>query len=865
MPVKLKYGNNTTRTAAKPSLIHSRLVRGLFIAAIGVVAIGVIVFSYFYVHYQHVVDDRLNAGPIFSSVSQIYAAPREVRSGQKFTAASIAADLRQAGYNNNPKLGTFQLNGDNIFIKPGPESYHNTDGATINTTGGAVQSITAENGAALTGYELEPQLITALSEDKNRTKRSLVTYQEIPPRMVQAVVAIEDRDFFNHGGINYLRTIKCGLQDVISHHMSCGGSTLTQQLARGFFLSPEKKITRKLREIMITFQLEARFNKQQIFEMYANQMNLGHIGSYEINGFGEAARAFFGKPLGQLDTAQCALLAGLLQNPSYRNPYRHPERAMTRRNVVLDSMVETGALTASEATRAKAEPLGLAPPNIDASEAPYFVDLVHDQLVKRIGDQDISHQNLRIYTSLDPDLQRAASDAVETGMKNVDELVNKLHKRKGQEGGPITYPQVALIAINPHTGQILALVGGRNYGVSQLNHAIAERPTGSTFKPFVYAAAYNTSLNGMSLGDSGVFTALTKLNDDSQDFGTADKPYTPGNFVKGEYPGMVTAATALAHSLNIATIALAQQIGYGNVAALARSAGIVNARGTPSMAIGAYDAEPLDIAGAYTVFANNGVHLTPWMLASVRNSNGDIVSDFSPEAKQVLDPRAAYLTQSLMEGVINYGTGASVRSQGFTAPAAGKTGTEHDAWFAGYTSNLLCVVWIGNDDYTDIKIEGAHAAAPIWAGFMKRAIQLPQYSDVKPFSPPEGVTVAHIDRVSNLLVDPTCSDNTFYVAFLDGTAPVNSCSQMGDNQQNFLQKIFGIGGSKDKPVVPDSGHPPTTQSPAPIVRSAPNTPPDGNAPDATQPAAPKKKNFIQKIFGGGKDKQQQQPPTTPPQ
>jgi penicillin-binding protein 1B len=864
MPVKLKYGSNTTRTAAKPSFFQSRLVRGLFVAAIAVVAVGAIVFSYFYVHYQHVVDDRLNAGPIFSSVSQIYAAPREVRAGQKLTAASIAADLRQAGYNNNPQLGTFQLNGDNIFIKPGQESYHNTDGATINTSGGTVQSITAENGVTLTGYELEPQLITALSEDKNRTKRSLVTYQEIPPRMVQAVVAIEDRDFFNHGGINYLRTIKCGFQDLLSHHMSCGGSTLTQQLARGFFLSPEKKITRKLREIMITFQLEARFNKQQIFEMYANQMNLGHIGSYEINGFGEAARAFFGKPLSQLDTAQCALLAGLLQNPSYRNPYRHPERAMTRRNIVLDSMVETGALTASEANRAKAEPLGLAPPNIDASEAPYFVDLVHDQLVKRIGDQDLSHQNLRIYTSLDPDLQRAAAEAVEVGMKNVDELVNKLHKRKGEETGPITYPQVALIAINPHTGQILALVGGRNYGISQLNHAIAQRPTGSTFKPFVYAAAYNTSLNGMSLGDSGVFTALTKLNDDSQDFGTADKPYTPGNFVKGEYPGMVTAATALAHSLNIATIALAQQIGYGNVAALGRSAGIANVRGTPSMAIGAYDATPLDIAGAYTVFANNGVHLTPWMLASVRNANGDVVSDFSPEAKQVLDPRVAYLTQSLMEGVINYGTAASVRGLGFTAPAAGKTGTEHDAWFAGYTSNLLCVVWIGNDDYTDVKIEGAHAAIPIWAGFMKRAIQLPQYSDVKPFSPPEGVTIAHVDKVSDLLVDSTCTDNSLYVAFLDGTAPVNTCSQMGENPQNFLQKIFGIGGNKS--ATPDTAHPPAPPpSPAPIVRTAPNAPPDGNATNTTQPPAqPKKKNFLQKIFGGGKDKQPQQP-TTPPQ
>src|SRR6201987_424323 len=428
MPVKLKIGNKTSFAAKSRGLLHSRIFRIALITFLGVLVIGSIVFGYFYYHYQKVVDDRIASGPIFASVSQIYAASPKVRDGQKLSASAIAAELRQAGYNANPKLGTFQLNGDNIFIKPGAESYHNTDGATINTSGGVVQSITAENGAALSGYELEPQLITALSEDKNRTKRSLVTYQEIPPRMVQAVGAIEDRDFFNHGGSNYMRTIKCGFQDLLSRHMSCGGSTLTQQLARGFFLSPEKKITRKLREIMITFQLEARFNKQQIFEMYANQMNLGHIGSYEINGFGEAARTFFGKPLGQLDVAQCALLAGLLQNPSYRNPYRHPERAMARRNLVIDAMVETGALTESEATRAKAEPLGLAPPNIDASEAPYFVDLVHDQLVKRIGDQDLSHQNLRIYTSLDPDLQQAAAEAVEIGMRNVDDIVRKLHK-----------------------------------------------------------------------------------------------------------------------------------------------------------------------------------------------------------------------------------------------------------------------------------------------------------------------------------------------------------------------------------------------------------------------------------------------------
>ena len=867
MPVKLRYGS--ARTAGSSSGFGSPLVRIALVTLLGLLVLGSAVFGYFYFHYQRVVDDRLAAGPLFASVSQIYAAPKEVRDGQKLTAASIAADLRQAGYNSNSQLGTFQLHADNIFIKPGAESFHTTDGATINTTGGIVQSITAENGAALSAYELEPQLITALSEDKNRTKRRLVTYNEIPPHLVQAVVAIEDRDFFQHGGVNYLRIAKCAVADLITHHKTCGGSTLTQQLAKNLFLSPEKRLKRKMIEVLITFQLEARFNKQQIFEMYANEMNLGHRGSYEINGFGEASQVFFGKNLGQLDLAQCATLAGLLQNPSYRNPYRHPERAMERRNVVLDSMVETNAITPAQAEAAKAEPLRLAPPNIDASEAPYFVDLVHDQLVRRIGDQDLSHQNLRIYTSLDPDLQRAASEAVDIGMRNVDDLVRKLHKpRKGEDAapGPITYPQVALVALNPHTGQILALVGGRNYGLSQLNHAVSERPTGSIFKPFVYAAAYNTSLNDMSLGDGGVFTALTQLNDDPQDFGNNGQSYTPGNFVKGEYPGMVTAVTAIEHSLNIATIDLAHKVGYENVAALARSAGITNARPTPSVAIGTYSATPIDMAGAYTVFANNGVHLTPWMLASVRNTNGDIVSDFSPEARQILDPRTAYLTQSLLEDVMNYGTASAARRHGFTGPGAGKNGTSHDAWFAGYTSNLICIIWVGNDDYTDVKIQGADAAAPIWAEFMKRAILLPQYSDVKSFTAPSGVTVAHIDKPSSLLVDSSCPDNSFYVAFLDGTAPTNTCSQMGENPQNFIQKIFGIGGGNSSSSPQQQPAPQTT---APRYNPPPtpyNTPPDGNAPDTTQPPTqPKKKNFLQKIFGGGKDKDKQQQPTPPPQ
>jgi penicillin-binding protein 1B len=368
-------------------------------------------------------------------------------------------------------------------------------------------------------------------------------------------------------------------------------------------------------------------------------------------------------------------------------------------------------------------------------------------------------------------------------MRHVDDLVRKQH---GKKSGPIYYPQVALVALNPHTGQIVAMVGGRNYGVSQLNHAMSERPTGSIFKPFVYATAFNTSLLGTEIDSQGVFTAVTKLNDDPQDFGGG---YIPGNFEKGEYPGMVPASEAIAHSLNIATIALAQKVGYDNVAALARSSGIVNARGTPSVAIGTYNATPIDMAGAYTVFANYGVHLTPWALASVRNTNGDIVADFAPTAKQVLDPRVAYLTQSLLEGVMARGTAAAVHSYGFNAPGAGKTGTSHDAWFAGYTSNLICIIWVGNDDYTDVKLEGAKAAAPIWAEFMNRAAKLPQYSDMHGFTKPEGVTDVRIDRATNRPADPTCP-NDYTAAFLDGTIPAGTCSSMADTGQTIVDRML---------------------------------------------------------------------------
>src|SRR5579863_10053546 len=789
-----------------PTHTHGWAFLALRIALILIAAVAATVLtvgSYYHVKYQHIVDERLKQ-PLFKNTAKIYAEPREVRPSQKLPVSLIAQELRQAGYNlhgtqKDAPMGTYQESDGGIIVFPGPQSYHAQDGATIHVSGGVVDAINDDHGEALASYELEPVLITGLSEDANRTKRRLITYDEIPQNLVQAVLAIEDRRFFEHGGVNYFRLMEAVFRDLTTGQKQQGGSTLTMQLARGFFLTPENRIKRKIIEIVITFQLEHRFTKKQIFEMYANQINLGQRGSFAINGFGEASQAYFGKDVRQLDLAEGALLAGMIQRPNYYNPFRHPERAIERRNLVLDAMVEIGAITKDQAERAQAEPLHLSTSSVDASEAPYFVDLVHDQLLQKIGERDANLEGLRIYTTLDPDLQRLATNAVDSTIHVVDEQVEKLHARhtrvkKGETPPPptpITYPQVSLVALNPHTGQVLALVGGRSYGTSQVNHAVAHRPTGSIFKPFVYAAAFQTAVEGTPLpGQDHLFSPVTMLTDQQSTYMVDNKEYSPRNF-ENNYHDQVTARYALQWSLNNATIGLASLVGFDRVAALAREAGVKSARGTPAMAIGAYDATPLDMAGAYTIFANGGVHLDPWMLASVRAPTGDVITDYTPTSRQVLDPRVAYLTTNMMEAVMNGGTAARVRSLGFTAPAAGKTGTSHDAWFAGFTSNLLCIVWVGNDDYTDIKIQGADAAAPIWAEFMKRAVQLPQYSDTKEFTPPAGVDLVNLDKITNLLPDGACPE-TYTAAFLEGTAPTDTCSHPPD-KRNLFQKIFGLG------------------------------------------------------------------------
>jgi len=818
------------------------------------VVLGVILcagYSYYYIKYDRVIEERFKS-PVFSSSARIYAIPRALRVSDKTDARQIAAQLRHAGYlekDGQSPMGSYRLLNGGIEITPGPQSYHSPEPATIRIQDGQVESITGKSGE-LEAYELEPQMITSLFDAGQRSKRQVVKYADIPRVMVDAVLAIEDRRFFEHNGVNFVRLGEAAWVDLTHQRHEQGGSTITMQLSRAFFLSPEKTVRRKIVEMMIAIQLEHRFSKQQIFEFYANRVDLGQRGSFTISGFAEASRAYFNRDLKDITLPEAALLAGLIQAPSYLSPYRHPERALERRNVVLDTMVETRAITKEQAEKAKATPLKLAPPNVEASDAPYFVDLVRDTVISKLNERELNEQSYRIYTTLDPDLQKAAAEAVEAGIKLVDEQVNRRRAKRIKvapgkyetkvEPGPEA--QVALVAMDPHTGEVLALVGGRNYGFSQLDHAVAKRPTGSIFKPFVYAAAINTGIDG----GNPVLTPASIVQDQPGTFAYGDQIYEPRNY-KEEYHGAVTARYALAMSLNNATVSLAQEVGYDKVADLARAAGISSVKPTPAMALGAYDATPLEMTAAYTVFANNGERLSPRMLNSVRNAVGDVILDFKPEQRQVLDPRVAYVMTDMMEGVMNFGLAyTAVRVRGFEAPAAGKTGSSHDGWFAGYTSNLLCVVWVGFDDYSDLHLSGAQTAAPIWAEFMKKAQTIPRYANMKPFTQPAGVVDVQLDKVTNLLATPSCPE-TYTAAFIAGTEPNQTCDQTS-GVKGFFSRIFGLGDEKSSPLAK-----PGTES---GVRS--------QSADASDQDPKKKKGLLGKIAGIFKDDKSSNHPPPPP-
>jgi len=746
-------------------------VKVLIVLLVLVFTTGLAIFAHYYVKYAHLIEAKLAAGP-FANTSMLFAAPRTVDVGDMADPQEIATDLRRSGYTESPsnRMGYFTVKPEEIDVYPGPDSFFKREDGVIKFTGDKVTHIISlTDNTDRTEYTLEPELISNLF-DKNREKRRLVKYEDIPPVLVHAVISAEDKRFFQHSGFDPIRIIKAAYVDMREHRYAQGASTLSQQLARSFWLDNDKTWRRKIPEVLITMHLEQKLSKEQIFEYYANQVPLGHRGSFGIRGFGEAAQVYFNKDVSKLTLPEAATLAGLIQQPSFTNPFRWPERARQRRNVVLRLMRENNYIGQEEFETAAASPMELAKQGMESTEAPYFVDLVNDTLLEKFPDYNFQSNTYRVYTTLDPNLQHDAAEAVRIGMEEADKRI-KLRKKKDPN---YPDPQCALIAIDPQTGEVKALIGGRNYGTSQLNRILAKRQPGSSFKPFVYAAALNTGL-----GSGGqVITPATMIDDEPTTFYYDGKPYEPSNF-EHKFYGDIGLQDAIAHSLNVATVKVAEETGYNNIVELARRAGMnLEIHPTPAVALGAYEVTPLEIAGAYTIFADHGVYSKPYFVSDIATDHGSIMYDNKPEHRDVLDPRVAFLMDQLLEEVVRSGTGASVWGRGINFPVAGKTGTSHDGWFAGFTSKLICVVWVGFDDNRELDLEGAKSALPVWVEFMKRAHEHREYRNVSEFEPPPGVVGVQVDPTTGQLATAQCPKvRTEY--FIDGTQPVELCQLHG--------------------------------------------------------------------------------------
>ncbi|HKV24261.1 MAG TPA: PBP1A family penicillin-binding protein [Candidatus Acidoferrum sp.] len=855
-----------------------RIRKGFFTSTVGLTILGIVfaafvtgggIFTYYYLKYSRMIDARLS-GKIFQNTTQIFSAPEYISIGETWGPEDLTGYLTRVGYRpttDDNALGQFTVQGDTVDIRPSKLSYFGGSNAlAVKFTGKAIRSIRPLGGGAeMDSAQIEPELVTNLF-DSAREKRRPVRYDDLPPLLVHAILSAEDKRFFDHGGFDFVRIAGAAWADLrhtSSHYQ--GASTITMQVARTFFLSTNRTWRRKLAEAMISVELEQRFSKQQIFELYANEVYLGNRGSFGIRGFSEASVAYFGKDMRQLTLGECAYLAGIIRAPNYYSSAdRRPERGAQARDRVLAQMLENKYITQDQLEAAKSAPLKIVHADSSGSEAPYFVDMVKDHLLDKFSENELLSQNFRVYTTMDPELQRAAVAAVDAGVKNVDLLLAKRYDKwkreaaKKKSSEPVPQVQIALVAIDPKTGEIKAVVGGRDYGQSQLNHALAHRQPGSVFKPFVYAAAFDNAVDGIQ----PVVTPATTVDDEPTTFEFDGKEYTPNNYGE-KFMGHVTVREALTNSLNVATVKVAEMIGYGRVVQMARQMGLgTNIQPTPAVALGAYEMTPIEVAAGYTAFADGGMRAEPEFLHSVVNANGETVEKFIPQTHLVLDPRVAYLVTSVLEDVLNKGTGAAVRARGFTLPAAGKTGTSRDGWFAGYTSNLLTVVWIGFDDNRDLDLTGGATAGPVWADFMLRATKLAPYQDVKDFAMPEGVQSVLIDPDSLELATPNCP-TTRQEVFIAGSSPTQFCELHGGSSAisaagSWLSHIFG-GGQPKQPQVDATGKPlpayDPNRPPNATGQGTPATAPAETA-DPAQPQVEKKKNPLQKIFGifGGKKK-----------
>ncbi len=699
----------------------------------------------------------------------VYGRPAAVRIGDAVGNVRLEERLRRLGYRKvsgvPDRPGSYAQDGRLLHLYTREARYdgqeHRETRVDVEVRDGRVASLALPSGVPVETLRLEPEEIARLLGPKREARRP-VSLAAIPKPLRYAVLAAEDARFYSHFGIDLIGIGRALVANIRAGRFVQGASTITQQLARNTFLTPKKSLWRKFREAEIAVLIELRNSKPEILEAYLNKIYFGQDGPNAIHGVDEASRFYFSKGVGELSLEESALLAGIIRSPSLYSPLRMPAAAKERRNWVLARMARYGWIAEAERERASRAPVRLHPRRAQVRFAEYFVDYVERRAEEIFGGEKVYRADHRIVTSLDAFQQAAAEAAVREGLAALDR-----GRGGGENGGGL---QAALVAVDPRTGEITAMVGGSSYGETQFNRAAdARRQPGSAFKPFVLLAAMEETVNGKSKT-----TLASPVSGAPLTVETPQGPWSPANFEKKTY-GTITVRRAVEDSVNTAFVRLAQDTGLKTVADAARRAGIESALSpVPSMALGTFEVTPVELALAYATLANGGRRVASLPIRDILGPGGDLLYAGKVEQEDAFDPRAAYLVTAALEGVLDRGTGVSARQAGFTLRAAGKTGTtdgNRDSWFVGYTPDLVCAVWVGRDNGGDTGLTGAQGALRIWTRFM-RAV----YPAAGPpeFAAPPGIVTAEIDPESGYLATSACPVR-FTEVFLDGTVPKETC------------------------------------------------------------------------------------------
>ena len=706
--------------------------------------VGLVVLAGFAIYLDAVVQEKFS-GKRWTVPAKVYARPLELFVGQKLTKTDFLTELDALGYRRESAAsgpGAAAVAGNDVQLHTrGFQFYEGTEPArriNVRFSGAYVAGLSQGAGGNLAVARLEPLLVGGLYP-AHHEDRILLKLDQVPPYLVETLVAIEDREFFNHYGVSLKSIARAFWINATAGQLRQGGSTLTQQLVKNFYLTNERSLTRKATEAMMALLLELHYDKNEILEAYLNEVFLGQDGQRAVHGFGLASQYLFSQPLAELKLHQVALMVGMVKGPSYYNPRRFPERALERRNLVLDVLAEQGVVPADQVAAAKLKPLGVTKRgSLADSSFPGFLDLVKRQLREDYREEDLTEEGLRIFTSFDPILQMKAEAALSETLKRLS----------AGRGKGIDEVEAAMLVTSPESGEVQALIGSRQPRFAGFNRALdAVRPIGSLIKPAVYLAA---------LERPSQYTLTSWLSDTAFSVkGQDGQVWKPQNYDRQAH-GNVFLYQALANSYNLSTAKLGLALGVPTVLKTLERLGVSREfPAYPSMLLGAGSLTPLEVAGMYQTLANGGFNTPLRGIRSVLTAEGEPLKRYPFQIQQRFDPGAIYLVQNAMQRVMREGTGRSVYSQ---LPAslnlAGKTGTSNDSrdsWFAGFSQDLLTVVWLGRDDNGKTPLTGATGALQVWTGFMRKADPLPLDMPL-----PDNVIMAWIDPRTGEGSDASC-------------------------------------------------------------------------------------------------------------